>query len=86
MASDSSSSASRTMLKGVISEGLRTTLFPAAMAGAIFQPAITSGRFHGATQFFEGSLFRGATLLFERGDFSGAALFFQRGGFRGAHG
>ena len=42
------SSASRTMLNGVISDGFSTMLLPAAMAGAIFHAAMTSGRFHGA--------------------------------------
>ena len=37
------SSASRSVLSGVISDGLRTTTLPVASAGAIFQIAIISG-------------------------------------------
>ena len=37
------SSASRSVVSGVISDGLRTTTLPAASAGAIFQIAIISG-------------------------------------------
>jgi hypothetical protein len=37
-----------TIEKGVSSEGLRTTPLPAARAGATFQIASTSGKFHGA--------------------------------------
>ena len=37
------SSASRSVLSGVISDGLSTTTFPAASAGAIFQIAIIRG-------------------------------------------
>ena len=37
------SSASRTVLHGVVSAGLSTTVLPAAIAGAIFQIAIISG-------------------------------------------
>ena len=36
-------SASSTVLTGVVSDGLRTTVLPAAIAGAIFQTAITIG-------------------------------------------
>ena len=36
-------SASITAVTGVVSEGLRTTAFPAARAGAIFQTAIIMG-------------------------------------------
>ena len=32
---------------GVCSAGLRTTVLPAASAGASFQAAISSGKFHG---------------------------------------
>ena len=35
------------MEAGVCSAGLSTTVFPAAMAGASFQVAIRSGKFHG---------------------------------------
>ena len=35
---------------GVISDGLATTVFPAASAGAIFQVSRYSGRFHGEMQ------------------------------------
>ena len=34
---------------GVVSAGLRTTVLPAASAGAIFQASISSGKFHGMT-------------------------------------
>ena len=37
------SSASRSVVRGVISDGFRTTVLPAASAGAIFQAAIISG-------------------------------------------
>ncbi len=37
------SSASSTVEAGVVSEGLRTTVLPAAMAGANFQTAIIIG-------------------------------------------
>ena len=37
------SSASRSVVSGVISDGLRTTTLPPASAGAIFQMAIISG-------------------------------------------
>ena len=39
----SKSSASFRMLSGVCSAGLSTTVHPAAIAGAIFQAAISSG-------------------------------------------
>ncbi len=32
---------------GVVDAGLRTTVFPAARAGAIFHDSISSGKFHG---------------------------------------
>ena len=32
---------------GVVDAGLRTTVLPAARAGAIFQASISSGKFHG---------------------------------------
>ena len=38
---------SRMALSGVCSAGLRTTVQPAASAGAIFHAAIRSGKFHG---------------------------------------
>ena len=34
-------------MSGVCSAGLSTTVQPAASAGAIFQAAISSGKFHG---------------------------------------
>ena len=34
-------------MSGVVSAGLRTTVFPAASAGAIFHESISSGKFHG---------------------------------------
>lgn len=37
------------MLTGVISDGLITTVFPVAIAGAIFQAAINNGKFQGIT-------------------------------------
>ena len=42
-------SASTRIDNGVVSAGLITTVFPAASAGAIFQAAISSGKFHGIT-------------------------------------
>ncbi|MCY1376798.1 hypothetical protein D9M69_643170 [compost metagenome] len=41
--------ASSRMVTGVSSDGLMTTVLPAAMAGAIFQAAISSGKFQGIT-------------------------------------
>ena len=32
---------------GVVSAGFRTTVFPQAIAGAIFHASISSGKFHG---------------------------------------
>ena len=43
----SHSSAKRSAVSGVASAGLRTTVFPAASAGAIFQASMRSGKFHG---------------------------------------
>ena len=40
-------SANRRALSGVVEAGLRTTVLPAASAGAIFQASISSGKFHG---------------------------------------
>ena len=40
-------SAKRSAESGVVSAGLRTTVFPAASAGAIFQESISSGKFQG---------------------------------------
>ncbi len=40
-------SANRYAVSGVVEAGLRTTVFPAARAGAIFQASISSGKFHG---------------------------------------
>ena len=37
----------RSAVSGVSSAGLSTTVLPAASAGAIFQAAIVSGKFHG---------------------------------------
>ena len=42
-----STSAKRSAESGVVSAGLRTTVFPAASAGAIFQESMSSGKFHG---------------------------------------
>ena len=42
-------SASTRAVSGVVSAGLRTTVLPQASAGAIFQAAISSGKFHGIT-------------------------------------
>ena len=39
--------ASSSAVSGVVSAGLSTTVFPAASAGASFQAAISSGKFHG---------------------------------------
>ncbi len=41
------SSASRSAVSGVISDGLSTVVQPAASAGKIFQSAIISGKFQG---------------------------------------
>ncbi len=43
----SASSAKRSAVSGVSSAGFNTTVLPAASAGAIFQQAIASGKFHG---------------------------------------
>ena len=43
----SASSAKRRALSGVSSAGFSTTVLPAASAGASFQEAIVSGKFHG---------------------------------------
>ena len=40
-------SAKSSALSGVVEAGLRTTVLPAARAGAIFQASISSGKFHG---------------------------------------
>ena len=40
-------SASLSAVKGVVSAGFSTTVLPVASAGAIFQAAINSGKFHG---------------------------------------
>ena len=42
-------SANRRALSGVVEAGFRTTVFPAASAGAIFQLSMSSGKFHGMT-------------------------------------
>ena len=36
-------------MSGVVSAGLRTIVLPVARAGAIFQDAMSSGKFHGIT-------------------------------------
>ncbi|MNS79401.1 hypothetical protein D3C72_1130550 [compost metagenome] len=43
----SASSASRSAVSGVSSDGLSTTVQPAASAGATFHSAMASGKFHG---------------------------------------
>ena len=40
-------SASFNAVSGVVSAGFKTTVFPAAKAGAIFHAAISKGKFHG---------------------------------------
>ena len=40
-------SASSSAVSGVVSAGFSTDVFPAASAGASFQAAISSGKFHG---------------------------------------
>ena len=40
-------SASSSAVSGVVSAGLSTIVFPQAIAGAIFQAAMSSGKFHG---------------------------------------
>ena len=40
-------SASRSAVSGVLDAGFRTQVLPIASAGASFQTAITSGKFHG---------------------------------------
>src|SRR4029078_11772760 len=40
----------RTAVCGVIVAGLKTTVFPATRAGAIFQTGIATGKFQGVTQ------------------------------------
>ena len=40
-------SAKASAVSGVNSAGFKTTVFPAASAGAIFQASISSGKFHG---------------------------------------
>ena len=40
-------SASRSAVSGVVSAGLSTAVLPHAIAGASFQAAISSGKFHG---------------------------------------
>ena len=42
-------SANRSADSGVVEAGLRTTVLPAARAGAIFHASISSGKFHGMT-------------------------------------
>ena len=45
----SHSTPSASVLSGVSSEGLSTTALPAHTAGAICQPAVNSGAFHGVS-------------------------------------
>ena len=40
-------SAKSSAVSGVVSAGLRTTVFPHASAGAIFHASMSSGKFHG---------------------------------------
>jgi hypothetical protein len=40
-------SAKRSALRGVVDAGLRTTVLPAASAGASFHESISNGKFHG---------------------------------------
>ena len=40
-------SANSSAVSGVVDAGLRTTVLPAARAGAIFQASMSSGKFHG---------------------------------------
>ncbi len=42
-----STSQKSSAVSGVVSAGLRTTVFPHASAGAIFHDSISSGKFHG---------------------------------------
>ena len=42
-------SASSSAVSGVVSAGLSTAVLPVASAGASFQAAISSGKFHGTT-------------------------------------
>jgi hypothetical protein len=42
-------SANSRALSGVVDAGFRTTVFPAARAGAIFHASMSSGKFHGMT-------------------------------------
>ena len=42
-------SANRSAVSGVVEAGLRTTVLPAARAGAIFHASMSSGKFHGMT-------------------------------------
>src|SRR6266566_1394453 len=46
----SKSSTIRTAVAGVSVAGLKTTVFPATSAGAIFQTGIATGKFQGVTQ------------------------------------
>ncbi len=47
MPASTASAATRMAVNGAFSEGLRITELPAASAGAIFQAAISIGKFHG---------------------------------------
>ena len=42
-------SAKSSALRGVVEAGFRTTVFPAASAGAIFHASMSSGKFQGMT-------------------------------------
>ena len=44
------SAASSSDVSGIASEGFRTTVHPAASAGAILRVAIANGKFHGVTR------------------------------------
>src|SRR5882762_8018039 len=50
MPAAANNSTMRTAVAGVSVAGLKTTVFPATRAGAIFQTGIATGKFHGVTQ------------------------------------
>src|SRR6185503_10427065 len=50
MPASSKSSTMRVAVPGVSVAGLKTTVFPATKAGAIFQTGIATGKFQGVTQ------------------------------------
>ena len=41
------SAPSRNVASGVVGAGFTTTVLPASSAGGIFEPSVTSGKFHG---------------------------------------